>query len=1040
MLVPPEPLISFIAAVGHADGGLSKHELHLLHHLTETFLEAPLSDANWAELLRLDFDVALERMRGALVSARGLSLEQRLLLLAIGYDISAVDGVDPSEMAVVREAAELLDISPADQEALYRAIDPGGAVSPVQGASSLIRAVHMGPDPASDFVLLTPAQVTFLCIGSLRFVRVQDVRKAAFLDGQPIPIKGLTRLRDRSNLTFPPHRLTARDVSALLDARDVSWTSVVPDHVDVDVPEGLSLWRRGTMTGLEAHRPGFTLSGRPVPVGALVTLLPGDRLADAATDFGPVLAAEDITTPATPIRSETPDGELRPDRFELSEVTVRIGRTTILDRISFSFARREKVAIIGPSGSGKTTLLEVLSGHRVLRPGGGTATAFFGERRLSLPDLRTRIALVPQDDINNPFLTVREHVEFAAALRTQSVPSERRAVVEEAIARVDLSDKAELRVGTPENRILSGGQRRRVGVAQEMVASPDMILLDEPLSGLSSQDARNLSAQFNGLAAEGAAVVVVVHQPSREVLSRFDKVVVLDRGGQLIFWGTPSEGTRYFRQVAGLRSSGELEDHPDVILAVVEQCNRDGRRRFSPDYWRTLFQVHGAERAEASGHYAAVEDDAAKVRIDPTALVRPVSTGRVFRTLLHRDFLARLRNHQALSMSLLAPPILGFLVALVTFYFEDHLYTYSENSAFIHFLRLTPIMAFFFGMSGSGTEFVLDRRRIQHERRMGISVAHVLASKFLMLLCFVVVEAMLLIGPGLALMGYPGSLTPLMGLTVLVGLTGAGSGLLVSALAPNLKVAFVFVPVLLIPQIVFGGLIPYAQMSPLVRARGGASEHEAPLIAQPLPSRWGSEGLVVAAVRPCLQARCTVEKDVRALRDLQRQCGQVEDGESPSLSGLMRWCGRAEEVCGRAYRNGGPGLSLREGCRALAEGTLSQPDCVKDRSRALAAISFCRSVHERAQRSFCNAAIESEVKSANRRARVLDATRPSRGSSPCAVLTSPGDLNVFQASFRRHLGLTYAAEIWSAMILLAQITLLLLLTWLALAKRKSSSI
>lgn len=1044
MLVPAEPLMSLVAAVGHADGGISKHELHLLHHQTETFLESPLSAETWSELLELSLELALERMRWELNAARSLPFEQRLLLLAVGYDISAVDGVHPSELAVLREAAGLLGISTADQEALFRAIDPGGEEQSTEATpsdersagstSSLVRAVHLGSDPGSDFIRLTPAQLTFLSIGDLRFVRVRNMRKAAFLDGQPIPINGLTRLGPRSNLTFPPLRLTARDVSSLFDARDGAWVPVAPDDVDVEVPEGLTLWRRGSLTGLRAEREGFRLNQKPVPVGVLVTLLPGDRLADAATDFGPVLAPEDITAPAAPTRSESPEKELRPERFELSKISVRIGRTTILDRVSFSFARREKIAIIGPSGSGKTTLLEVLSGHRVLRPGCGRATAVFGEQRLPIPELRTRIALVPQDDINSPFLTVREHVEFAAALRTGSRRGKQRTVVEDAIARVDLTDKAELRVGTPENRILSGGQRRRVGVAQEMVASPDLILLDEPLSGLSSQDARNLSAQFNGLAAEGAAVVVVVHQPSRDVLAHFDKMVVLDRGGQLIFWGTPAEGTRYFRQVAGLRSSGELEDHPDVILAVVEQSGVDGRRRFSPDYWRTLFQVH--EEAEgADPHAAASQSDGA--RIEASALARPLNTWRVFRTLLHRDFLARLRNHQALSMSLLAPPILGFLVALVTFYFEDGIYTYSENSAFIHFLRLVPIMAFFFGMSGSGTEFVLDRRRIQHERRMGISVVHVLASKFLMLASFVVLEAILLICPGLHLMGYPGSLAPLVGLTALVGLSGASAGLLISALAPHLKVAFVFVPVLLIPQIVFGGLIPYGQMSPLVRARGGVSEHEAPLIAQPLPSRWGSEGMVVAAVRPCLLARCRVEEDVRQLGSLRRACWRAEDAGAPDLSGLPDLCSGAEEVCPQI---GGavPGLGLREGCRSLRSGTLTPPDCTEHRSQALAAISFCQSVHEQYQGGYCNAVIESEVKSANRKAE-----GSKTGSSPgsaCAAIPASLELNVFQASSRRHLGLAYAAETWSALILTGQVLLLLLLTLVALMKRKSSSI
>lgn len=1037
MLVPAGPLFSFIAAVGHADGRLSKHELHLLHHITETFLDEALSVDTWNELVELGFEAAKASMRSELRAARSLPLWQRLLLLTIGYDFSAVDGVDPAELAVLKEAGAELELSPRDQDAIYRSINPGAKGAPLGPGSASFRAVHVGPDPSSDFRLLAPGQMTFFRIGAVSFVRVRDVRKAAFLDGQPIPIRGLAQLGARSNLTLPPLRLTMANISAMLDA-DETWqpasASEDGDEEPPSLPSGLSLWRRGALSGVKAARSGFSINGQSMPVDALMTLLPGDRLTDAETDFGRALEAEDITAPSTPAGDENPEDEQRPKSFEVDDISICIGKSVILDRISFSFRRKEKVAIIGPSGSGKTTLLEVLSGHRLPHEvDGGSVHAVFEDRRVPLRALRTRIALVPQDDIINPFLSVREHIEFAAALRTGGPPPAQLNVVEDAIAKVDLADKAELKVGTPENRILSGGQRRRVGVAQEMVASPDMILLDEPLSGLSSQDARNLSAQFTGLAAEGAAVVVVVHQPSREVLSSFDRLVVLDRGGKLIFSGPPSEGTRYFRHLAGLRSSGEVEDHPDVILAVVEQSGQNGRRRFSPDYWRTLFQLHEAkERPKPSLRRRSTPPSEAETETD--VLKPKVPGGLVFKTLFRRDGLARLRNRQALAMSVLAPPLLGFLVALVTYFYADGIYTYADNSAFVHYLRLLPIMAFFFGMSGSGTEFVVDRRRIQHERRIGISVSYVLLSKFLVLGSFVALEACLLIVPGLLLMDYPGALVPMVGLTFLVGLSGVASGLLVSALAPNLKVAFIFVPVLLIPQIVFGGLIPYSEMSPLVRARGGISEHEAPLLAQPLPTRWAAEGLVVAAVRPCLAARCRLESTDAALAKAKRACWNAK-----ASAPLAPLCTEAEVICARLSGAADSSFGLEAGCRALREGTLFERDCRKDRKEGLSAISFCLSARSAYAHDACNNTLSSVVKSASKKT-ALSKSSPVHSRSDCVALQAEGEVNVFQASVRRYLGFGAPAEFWSALVLSTLIVGLLLLTLMALWGRQSSSI
>ncbi|XP_017696858.1 ABC transporter G family member 25 [Phoenix dactylifera] len=219
---------------------------------------------------------------------------------------------------------------------------------------------------------------------------------------------------------------------------------------------------------------------------------------------------------------------------------------TILNGISGVVSPGEILAVLGPSGSGKSTLLSVIAGRL---QGKHSGVVLANGRRLAKPALR-RTGFVAQDDLLYPHLTVRETLVFCAMLRLPRTvaAAEKVAAAEAVVAELGLGKCADTVVGNAFVRGISGGERKRVSIAHEMLVNPSLLVLDEPTSGLDSTAAYRLVATLAGLARKGRAIVTAVHQPSSRVYQMFDSVLLLSEGNCLYF-GRGREAMDYFGSV-----------------------------------------------------------------------------------------------------------------------------------------------------------------------------------------------------------------------------------------------------------------------------------------------------------------------------------------------------------------------------------------------------------------------------------------------------------------------------------------------------------
>ena len=476
-------------------------------------------------------------------------------------------------------------------------------------------------------------------------------------------------------------------------------------------------------------------------------------------------------------------------RLSAHRISVAIKGRTILCPVSLTVAPGEFVALIGASGSGKTTLLKCLAGVR--QPTGSQVMV-----GLDPIDLRlTEVGYVPQSDVVHDRLTVRETLLYTARLR---LPSDTRreehlVAVEDVLEELRLAEHAGTLVGQ-----LSGGQRKRVGCGVELIGKPTMLLLDEPTSGLDPPLERRLMLTLRNLADSGRGVIVVTHATSN--LALCDTVAVMGEGGHLLFAGSPDEGLEHFNVAAfdEIYGAAELVDIPAAqsLSSTAEHLTRPrrGDRRLLSG--NSLFK-----------HSVAL-------------------TGRYARTLR--------RDSRTLAALLLQAPLIGLLICLL--YPANVLIRPDQQptrSAQFVFLLVTA--ALWLGLIDSCREIVKERSIIMRELAVGVRLDAQLIAKALVLFGLVAAQCLLLILV-VALFqplhaGTSAYLT-LTGLLILTSWSMVGVGLLVSTLARSVDQATSMIPLLLIPQLLFGGaLVALAKMGVVVK-----------VIANLAVSRWAFAG------------------------------------------------------------------------------------------------------------------------------------------------------------------------------------------------------
>ena len=506
------------------------------------------------------------------------------------------------------------------------------------------------------------------------------------------------------------------------------------------------------------------------------------------------------------LRQYVDDGEITIAAQELM-VKVASGKV-LLDRVTFPIPQKCLLGIVGPSGAGKSTLVGALTG---IRPA-DTGTMLYDNRDLyqNYDELRHRIGLVPQENILHTQLTARRALQYSAELRfpSDTQPAERDARIDEVIAELGLTAHADTRGDR-----LSGGQLKRVNVAQELLTKPSLLLLDEPTSGLDPGLDKAVMQQLRDLAHDGRTIIVVTHSMAN--LDTCDRLLVLAPGGRVAFYGPPGEALRYFG----------LPGWPEVFQAFEHDPGRDWAAEFtnSPAY---------AEWVQRQRPKQLSQPD----HPQPAAAAPPRRQGWLRQTLtLARRYTRVIAADRGylLFMGLL-PIILGVLIRFVPAT-EGLAGVPGTNPDAQELLQILVICACLAGTASSIREVVKERPIYIRERAAGVGAGAYLFSKLLVLGVISIVQSAVIVLLGLSgrpLPAHGAFLTslPLVELLIAIAVLAIASmclGLFVSAIVSTSEKAMPFLVLLTIVQIVLsGGVIPLA---------GTAGLSQLSWIA---PSRW----------------------------------------------------------------------------------------------------------------------------------------------------------------------------------------------------------
>jgi ABC-type multidrug transport system ATPase subunit/pSer/pThr/pTyr-binding forkhead associated (FHA) protein len=568
---------------------------------------------------------------------------------------------------------------------------------------------------------------------------------------------------------------------------------------------------------------------------------------------------------------------------------------TLLDHVSFKALPGDLIALMGPSGAGKTTLLLTLNGY--LPPTAGQVR-INGEDLYSIYDaLRGSIGYVPQDDIVHPELTVYEAVRFSAKFRLPPDYSEdeidRR--VQTTLAQLGLEAVQHLQIGKPEKKILSGGQRKRVNIAMELVTDPVIMFLDEPTSGLAADDTTALVQLLADLAkSTGKTIIATIHQPAKDEFEKFNLALILGQGGIPIFYGpTRPDAYRFFGSFLERQGKPAAIDNPRDMFDMLNQRERpifEAMRAQNPYVPRAAARVAAAREWNAefmnpqnptfqrmySGR-RAVGTGQTQQGVPRT---RPKTSGQ-FGLLLSRYFKVKVRDVGGTAIMLLQAPIIGGILALVFGGQKDAIPYWClgamqelsqkagalgdgtgdvlktmqrtpDHSGAIFFLVLAAV---WFGTSNAAREIVSERAIYLRERMVNLGLFNYVLSKFCLLSFFSVIQCTVLLGIVFFSLGFNGGLQAFgieLGTMIVTAMNSTAIGLLLSTIVTSSEAAMALTPIALLPQVVLGGLMVPMTTNPLLKW---------PMYL--MPARWGFQGVVA-------QERAAIADDPAWIIDLKK--------------------------------------------------------------------------------------------------------------------------------------------------------------------------
>ena len=507
--------------------------------------------------------------------------------------------------------------------------------------------------------------------------------------------------------------------------------------------------------------------------------------------------------------------------------------------LNFTLRSGEFLAVMGGSGTGKSTLLSILNGS--LTPQEGRIT--INGHDISEPQARNLIGFVPQDDLLIEELTVYQNLYYTAKLCFEGMSEEEidKRVIK-TLKDLELDGAKDLKVGSPIRKYISGGQRKRLNIALELIREPAVLFLDEPTSGLSSADTEKVINLLKEQTLKGKLIVANIHQPSSDVYKLFDRLWLLDKGGYPVFDGNPIEAITYFKTAANYADAetsacptcGNV--NPEIVLNIIDEkaLNNSGEisdeRKMTPKEWHDLYLKNSPklEQPEVS-------------EIPPSEQRKP-GVWRQFLIFLERNFKTKATNRQYLAIALLQAPVLALICAMLTRYAPPEGYSVMNNKNLVSYFFMAVIVATFIGMSGSAEEIIKDRALLKRERFLQLSYGSYIWSKIVFVASVSLVQTLLFIVIGNNIMGLHGQFSTWWFILFMTALLSNLTGLLLSQILSSVVAIYISIPILLIPQILLCGLVvSFSDLTPK------STTGNVPLIGDLIPSRWSYEALAVTS-------------------------------------------------------------------------------------------------------------------------------------------------------------------------------------------------
>ncbi len=522
-----------------------------------------------------------------------------------------------------------------------------------------------------------------------------------------------------------------------------------------------------------------------------------------------------------------------------------------IHKFSFTEYSGRMLGIMGGSGVGKSTLLNVLIGNFPLH--GGKITINGYDLHKDKEPLKGVIGFVPQDDLLIEELTVYQNLYYNAKLCFSNFNNtEINEAVNKVLKDLDLFEVKDLTVGSPTNKFISGGQRKRLNIALELIREPAILIVDEPTSGLSSMDSDMVMNLLKDQALKNKLVLVNIHQPSSDIYKLFDSLLMMDKGGHPVYYGNPTDALTYFKKAAnyvnpeeaGCSCCGNVDAQQPLEILEAKVVDEYGKvtkvRKINPEEWYLKYKT------EIEPERQKEEPEISESKLPENHFKTP-SRFKQFLIFTIRNIKSKLTNKQYLLITFLEAPLLAVILGYFTKYIsgtdaDPDAYVFAENVNLIAYLFMAVTVALFFGMTLSAEEIIKDKKILNREKFLNLSKLSYLNSKIIVLFFISAVQTLSFILVGNFILEVHGLTLTYWAILFTTAAFANVLGLNISASFDSVVTIYIIIPFILVPQLLFSGAI--VEFSKL--HKDFTSYKEVPILGDLMTSRWAYEALAVA--------------------------------------------------------------------------------------------------------------------------------------------------------------------------------------------------